>query len=140
MRRLASLRFILTITTIIFAAFILLTRIPPSPESLQIPTSTPRQENQSAFAAGQCVHTTRATYLRFGPGLDYPVITNIPSRPQPAIHIIADPQRGLICAQAGVCNPRDEGWWWPVQVSWPDNGDVDRGWLWQGEIKPCLSG
>lgn len=100
-------------------------------------TSTPRREERGDFNTGQCVRVVRPTYLRFGPGIDFPVFTNVPAQPQPPMTIIEAPRIGLTCFESTQCNPRDEGWWWPVQITWPDTGDQDRGWLWQGDLKAC---
>lgn len=102
-----------------------------------LPTVTPSHEARTDYAVGECVKIIRPTYLRLGPGVDYGAYTNIPVRPQPPMTIIDKARAGLICPNAGQCNLRDEGWWWPVQINWGDTGDIDRGWLWQGEIRPC---
>jgi len=103
------------------------------------PTATfaPRFEIEGTFQVGQCVKVTRPTNLRFGPGVDYPVMINIPVRAQPNIHILELGIVGRTCQHPSQCNVQDEGWWWPVEVQWLDTGDIDKGWLWQGEFKSC---
>ncbi len=101
------------------------------------PTFTPRFEVQLDFELGQCIKVTRPTYLRFGPGIEYPVSTNIPVRSQPPMHIFDTPITGTTCSDPTQCSLRDEGWWWPVEVDWPDTDDVDQGWLWQADFKAC---
>lgn len=100
-------------------------------------TSPPTQIAPAAFTINQCVKVTRPTNLRFGPGIDYPVFTNIPARPQPPMTIIDNPIIGLTCSDVSNCQPYIEDWWWPVQLIWADTGDIDRGWLSQSDLKPC---
>lgn len=100
-------------------------------------TAAPTQIIHRGFTVNQCVKVIRPTNLRFGPGIDYPVFTNIPARPQPAMTIIDNPITGLTCSDAANCQPYVEDWWWPVQLIWADTGDIDRGWLWQGDLKSC---
>lgn len=100
-------------------------------------TFAPTQITPAAFTINQCVKVTRPTNLRFGPGIDYPVFTNIPARPQPPMTIIDNPIIGLTCSDVSNCQPYVEDWWWPVQLIWPDTGDIDRGWLSQSDLKPC---
>ncbi|MBZ0282110.1 MAG: hypothetical protein K8L97_15325 [Anaerolineae bacterium] len=102
-----------------------------------LPTAAPTQITRTPFTINQCVKVTRPTNLRFGPGIDYPVFTNIPARPQPPMTIIDNPIIGLTCSDASNCQPYIEDWWWPVQLIWADTGDVDRGWLSQSDLKPC---
>lgn len=110
------------------------------PEAAVLSTPTASHEVQENYAVGDCVRVTKPTYLRFGPGVDYPVMTNIQVRQQPFISVLSEPVAGLVCTNSAQCNPHDEGWWWTVNIRWPDTGDIDNGWLWQGEIQPCHSG
>jgi hypothetical protein len=100
-------------------------------------TFTPRFEEQEAYNTGQCIRVTRPTYLRLGPGVRYPILTNIPVRLQPPIHIIESGVVGNTCADPNQCSLRDEGWWWPVEIHWLDTGDVDQGWVRQADLKAC---
>jgi hypothetical protein len=107
-----------------------------SADTAPIMTATLFRETKGIAHWGMCQGDAKHN-LRFGPGLNYPVYTNIPVRPQPSIHILDAARAGLIRSNGGQCNPRDEGWWWLIQVSWMDTGDLDQGWLWQGEFKAC---
>jgi hypothetical protein len=114
-------------------------KFPSGSEVSPTPTSTPRREVKASYSVGDCVRVTNNVVLRLGPGITYPPNTNIPVRLQPPIHILGIPRAGLTCSSPSQCNPRDQGWWWPVEIIWPDNGDHDQGWLWQGETKACRS-
>jgi len=132
-------RRIMTIALILVAGGLVLWLASSQRRSLPIDSMTPSptQITRITFTINQCVKVTRPTNLRFGPGIDYPVFTNIPARPQPAMTIIDNPITGLTCSDAANCQPYVEDWWWPVQLIWADTGDIERGWLSQSDLKPC---